>query len=98
MARYLDALHRLVDASGLNSDQATEVKNILTLEHGTDEEKAAVRAGDPVEQAKAAAKAAFDAAVAKRVQELQAEAAANAEAQRQAAAIQAAAQAQAGQG
>lgn len=92
--RYLDALHRLVDRSGLNSDEAREIKNALTLEHGTDEEKAAAKAGDPAEQAAKAQRDAFDAAVAQRVQQLQAEAAAKAEADKQAAAVEAAAQAQ----
>lgn len=38
--RYLDALHKLVDGSGLNSDQRQVVKDTLTLEHGNDDEKA----------------------------------------------------------
>ena len=38
--RYLDALHRLVDGSNLNSDQRQEVKDAITLEHGNEDEKA----------------------------------------------------------
>ena len=89
--RYLEALHALVDLTGVNSDKASELKNVFTLEHGTDEEKEAVKAGDPAAQAEAKAKAEFDAAVAAEIARRQQAAAVQQAADQQAAAVQKAA-------
>jgi hypothetical protein len=94
--RYLDALSALVHGSNLNTDQRKSILDAFTLEHGSDEEKKAVKEADPAFAKAQAEKAAFDKAVADRVAAIQAEAEARKQADAQSASVEAAAQQQAG--